>query len=312
MTLSNFNCSFSNLGDIYRLGMFEYQQYRSRFAAHKPSKYTLAYEDESAALLQAFLIMDDNQAHEKAIQTARAVYVSAVKGVDALFKTLKNFTRELSDDKTVQDNLFKDAGQQLLNDRGENNLADNDKVLGAMIRFVQNNQAALLAKDLPADFVSQLQDKQAQLATTNKAWLDEKEAGSAASDAKTIAGNALKTRLAAMFLEAQTIFQEEKEIAKKFVWDTLLVKVRGVRDAGIGGKVTHKVTEKGVGNVTLFIPLLNLTVVSDADGRYELSPLPAGTYNIEVTCAGFKPLIIEGRVVKAGVVGRLTIVLEPV
>lgn len=312
MTPSNFNCSFSDLGDIYRLGMFEYQQYRPRFAAHKPSKYTLAYEEESLALLQAFLIMDDNQAHEKAIQAARAVYVSSVKGVDTLFKSLKSFTRELSDDKTTQDNFFKDAGQQLLNDRGENNLADNDKVLNAMIRFVQNNRAALLVKDLPADFVAQLQNKQTQLATTNKAWLDEKAAGSAASDAKTIAGNELKARLSALFLEAQTIFQEEKEIAKKFVWDTLLIKVRGVRDAGISGKTINKATEKAIGGITITILALNLTVVSDANGRYELSPVPEGVYDIEVKGDGFKSLVIEKRVVKSGVIGRLNIELEAV
>jgi flagellar motor protein MotB len=311
MTPSIFGCSFSDLADTYRLGMFEYQQYRNRFTAHKPSKYTLAYDEESSALLQAFLIMDDYQAHEKAIQAARAVYVGEVKGVDALFKLLKSFTRELSSDKTTQDNLYKDAGQQQLNDRGENNLADNDKVLGTMGRFVQSNQAALLAKDLPADFVTQVQDKQAQLAKTNKAWLDEKEAGSVASDVKTSAGNALKTRLSDLFLEAQTIFQAEKEIAEKFVWNTHLTKVRGVKDAGIGGKVTHKVTEKGVGNATISIPLLNLSIVSDATGRYELSPLPAGTYTIEVTCDGFKPQVIEGRVVKTGIIGRLAIVLEP-
>lgn len=256
--------------------------------------------------------MDDYQAHEKAIQAARAVYVNAVKGVDGLFKTLKNFTRELSDDKTTQENLFKDAGQQLLNDRGEYNLADNDKLLGAMIRFVQTNQAALLAKDLPADFVTQLQNRQTLLATTNKAWLDEKEAGTAASDAKTLAGNALKNRLSAMFLEAQTIFQDEKEIAKQFVFEAFLSKVRGVQDAGVGGKIIHKVTEKGVGNVTVAIPALNLSTVSDASGRYELSPLPPGTYTIEVTAAGFKPQVIEGRVVKTGVIGRLAITLEPI
>lgn len=311
MTPSNFGCSFSDLGDVNRLGWFEYQQYESRFTAHKPSKYTPAYLEESMVIHQAFLKMDDYQAHAKVIQAARDVFVNEVKSVNPLFKTLKNYIGELTKDKNELANLIKDAGQQLFDNRGVTILEDNDKLLSTMIRFIQANQAALLAKDLPSNFIGQLKDKQANLAATNKAWLDEKNASSAASDTKTIAGNEIKNRLSDMFLDARTIFVEEKEIAKKFVFDTFLAKVRGAKDAGISGKILDKVSEKAVANITVAIPALGISVVSDADGRYELSPIPEGKHDIEVKGEGFKPLLIEKRVVKPSVIGRLNIELEP-
>jgi Carboxypeptidase regulatory-like domain len=311
MTASTFGCSFPNLADVFRLGTLEYQHHQARFAAHKPSKYPPQYGEENVAMLQAFLYMDDYQAHTNAIQAARELYVTEVKGVSSLFKTLRNFVGELTTDKAKLENLLKDAGQQQLNDRSANDLEDNKKVLSTMMRFIQTNSVDLLKKDLPADFIQQLQKRQASLTATNTAWLAEKEAGNAATEAKTIAGNALKARLSDMFLDAKTIFQDEKEIAQKFVFDTILAKVRGPRDAGVSGKTSNKTTEKAVGEMTVAIPSLNLSVVSRSDGRYELVPVPAGTYDIEVTGVGFKTLVIEKQVVKADVVGRLNIALEP-
>lgn len=312
MPVSNFNCSLSVLADIVRLGLFEYEQKQDRFAAHKPSKYTPTFGAESNALLQSFMAMPDFQSFSKSIEAARDVYYGEVKSVTVLFKNLKNYINELSTDKNGLTNYYKDAGQQLFDDLGTNNLEDNDKLLSTMGRFILTNQADLMAKDLPATFAQQLKDKQTSLKATNKAWLDEKDTATAASTAKTIKGNELKNRLSDIFFDAQTIFTEEKDIAKKFVWDTLLTKVRGVRDAGVGGKTTDKATKKAAANITLSIHALNLSVVSDANGRYEFSPLPEGMHDIEIKGDGFKTLVIEKRVVKSGVIGRLNIELEAV
>lgn len=310
MTVANFNCSLSNLADATRLGWFEYEQYQSRFAAHKPSKYTATFGAENLALLQSFVAMGDYPSSAKTIQNARDLFTNEVKTVSGLFKTLKNYINELTMDKTVRTNYYKDAGQQLFDELGANSADGNDKLLGAMIRFVESHQAELTAKDLPANFVQQLKDKQTSLSNAHKAWLAAKDTATAASDAKITAGNELKNRLSAMFLDAQTIFFEEKEIAKKFVWDMLLTKVRGVKDAGLSGKTINTATEKAVSGIIVAISSLNLSVVSDANGRYEFPVLPEGTFDIEARGEGFKTLVIEKRVVKAGVVGRLNLALE--
>ncbi|MBL7817988.1 MAG: carboxypeptidase regulatory-like domain-containing protein [Saprospiraceae bacterium] len=310
MTVANFNCSLSNLADTTRLGWFEYEQYQNRFAAHKPSKYTATYGADSLALLNDFVAMADYQSHAKNIQNARDLFTNEVKTVSVLFKTLKNYINELTPDKTMRTNYHKDAGQQLFDELGAYSADGNDKLLGAMIRFVESHQVELTAKDLPANFVQQLKDKQTSLSNAHKAWLAAKDTATAASDAKITAGNELKNRLSAMFLDAQIIFLEEKDTAKKFVWDMLLTKVRGVKDTGLGGKTINGATEKAASGIIVAIPLLNLSVVSDANGRYEFPVLPEGTYDIEAKGDGFKTLVVEKRVVKAGVIGRLNLVLE--
>ncbi len=312
MTTSSFNCSFSDLSDTARLGWFSYHLYLDRFAAHKASKYTQALADDNLARINAFLVMDDYQAHVALIQNARDSFVNEIKGINTLFKLLKNYGAELTDDKEKRKTLFKDAGQQLYDKLRTNHWEDYDGLLNTMIRFVQSNQADLLAKDLPASFLTQLQDKRAKLAATYNVWRDEDAAGSAATEAKNIAGNTIKANLSAMFAEAQVIFQEEKEIAKKFVWDIYLAEVQGPRDAGVGGKILLKDTKKGVEKVTVSIPSLNMSIVTDADGRYELSPVPPDTYDIEVTGVGIQKQVIKDRVIKQGVIGRLTIEVEAV
>ncbi|MBL7815814.1 MAG: carboxypeptidase regulatory-like domain-containing protein [Saprospiraceae bacterium] len=307
-----YSCSASDLADVIRLGLFDYEQYQPRFAAHKPSKYTATYGTETQTLLKDFVTMEDFQSHAKTVQTARDAFTNEVKSVAVLFKMLKNYINELTADKTLRTNHYKEAGQQLFDELSANSAEGNDKLLGAMIRFVQTYQAELTAKDLPADFVQQLKDKQTRLSNTHKAWLTAKETASAASDTKIAAGNELKSRLAMLFADAQVVFQEEKDIAKKFVWDTLLTKVRGARETGLNGKTINASIEKAAGGITVSIPSLNLSVVSDANGRYEFPSLPEGTYDIEAKGDGFKTLVVEKRVVKAGVVGRLNLALEMV
>ena len=115
-----------------------------------------------------------------------------------------------------------------------------------------------------------------------------------------------------MCADAQIALDDDKEAAKKFIWDTALSLTRGQKETGLGGRVTIAGAKKTLANVEVAIPALNLTTVTDADGRYVFPQLNEGNVDLTFTLAGYKPLSIEERFVKSGVTGRLNVELEAI
>ena len=115
-----------------------------------------------------------------------------------------------------------------------------------------------------------------------------------------------------MLGDGQKVFYDNKIIAQKFVWATLLTAVRGVKPTGLGGKVIDGVKESPLSIATATIPSLGLTVGCDKDGRYQFPALTEGVYTLEFKADGYKTLVVEQRTVKAGVKGRLNVALEAI
>jgi Carboxypeptidase regulatory-like domain len=91
-----------------------------------------------------------------------------------------------------------------------------------------------------------------------------------------------------------------------------LNKTRGVRPAGIFGKITEKETGKILDGVVVTIQHTDRQNISSATGRYEVSPLAAGTYVAVVEKAGYQPVISGDLIVKTGKLTRWNVALEPV
>ncbi len=79
------------------------------------------------------------------------------------------------------------------------------------------------------------------------------------------------------------------------------------------GKVTaESTTGVAVANAKISIVSVNKSCVSDAEGRFDLSPVAAGVYNILIEAESFQPFAIEAYEVKTGIIGRLNVVLTVV
>lgn len=77
-----------------------------------------------------------------------------------------------------------------------------------------------------------------------------------------------------------------------------LVSLRG----GISGTVLHMDTEEPLRNASVAVAVedYTITVVTDANGSYHVPNIPAGTYALTVSLAGFNTTIVEDVVVVSG------------
>jgi hypothetical protein len=77
-----------------------------------------------------------------------------------------------------------------------------------------------------------------------------------------------------------------------------LVSLRG----GISGTVLHVDTEEPLQNASVAVAVedYTITVVTDANGSYHVPNIPAGTYSLTVSLAGFNTTIVEDVVVVSG------------
>ena len=77
-------------------------------------------------------------------------------------------------------------------------------------------------------------------------------------------------------------------------------------------KVVIKGTTDVLTNATISILSLNKSVQTDIEGRFELSPIAAGFYNIKIDAPDFEPFIMENFEIKIGTIRRLNIEMQAV
>ena len=88
--------------------------------------------------------------------------------------------------------------------------------------------------------------------------------------------------------------------------------ILGTRAAGVGGKVTIMGTKTALNNVPITIVELNKSVKTNADGRFEISPVASGDYTLRIEAEGYKTIVLEAYEIKIGTIGRLNVEMETV
>jgi len=97
-------------------------------------------------------------------------------------------------------------------------------------------------------------------------------------------------------------------------WATMLVVLAAPAWAGTTGKISGRVVdERGepLGGVNVSVPAARTGAVTEADGRYVIINVPAGTYDVRINLIGYKTTTVLGLVVSADQTASLDVRLEP-
>ena len=82
----------------------------------------------------------------------------------------------------------------------------------------------------------------------------------------------------------------------------LIFSVNLLMAQSISGNVTDATSHQGLSGASIYFPQLKLGAVCDIHGHYTLSPLPKGTYNVEMHMTGYaiiaQKVIIDGNVIR--------------
>ena len=106
------------------------------------------------------------------------------------------------------------------------------------------------------------------------------------------------------------IYKKDPESAQLFVWTSVLAQTHGVRNAGVGGKVTIDGTKMILEGVKLTIIEVGKTAFTEKKtGKYEMTPLSSGKYTMLIEMEGYEPQTIKFKV-NTGSITRLNVAMK--
>ncbi len=111
-------------------------------------------------------------------------------------------------------------------------------------------------------------------------------------------------------LDGQEIFKSEDAVLKQFVFEQVLNLVSGTGTAGFKGNGTDAVTNLPLAEVLFYIKSSDKTTISGPDGKFSLTGLAAGDYEITASKEGYQDKKFT-QTVKTGTVSNLDIGLPP-
>jgi Carboxypeptidase regulatory-like domain len=161
-----------------------------------------------------------------------------------------------------------------------------------------------MPKSFPAEFESLAQ----VFKTERNRFVSNSMSAVEGTDIKDKAIYEVEVELSNLLKAGKVIFDKEPLNLRKFTFEDLIKEVRGTEPAGVKGYLLAELNERPVEGVVVSTGEYSTT--SDTNGRYELR-LPSGVYTLRFEKPGYQTLVVEGRVVKVGVMGRYNATMMP-
>ena len=311
MAKTLYNCSVDSLYLALHYGWDLTEQHLTAFVAYK-SKYTPAFVTTHREALRIAEDMPDQQARIAPTQAQRVDLVAKKEEVLTYFQFLVGYIEDAYQKDKVKI-MTQSAGQAKYAKAQNNNWTSVKSLLSSAVAFIENNQADLTADDnMPLDFLTRFKQARADFDALYSLWNTDDSDSYQLTEAKINANNAVYNTILGVLSDAQKVFRNDATKAQKFTFSALLSQIRGTTAAGVSGKVVIKGTTDVLTNATISILSLNKSVQTDIEGRFELSPIAAGFYNIKIEAPDFEPFIMENFEIKIGTIRRLNIEMQAV
>jgi Carboxypeptidase regulatory-like domain len=308
MTANNYNCSQEDLYNACRIAWDLCASKSSDFGAFK-SKYTPAFIARNRADVEAAARLPDAAARRAIAQSARMDMFPLRDTVVKYSGWLKSYIDD-GFELSKREIMYNAACQSYLaKAKGEN--WGNVTALGSStIQFIEENLATLTANDnMPTDFLQRVKDVTAAFKAAYATWLLADTAASDQTDVKIMSNNTIYNNVIAMLTDGQRLFKEDAAIAKQFSFATILAQIQDTKNAGLAGKVTQVGGKIPIVGAKVSIDGTDQFVLTDSDGKYELSPLSMGTYSITITFDTFITQTFADLVIRTGTMSRLNVQL---
>ena len=310
MASSNYGCSQPDLYNAVRIAWKAYLDNVDAFTQYSPF-YKVALGTQKLADVDAADRLPDKAARQSVAKNARLELATARDGFMYQFGLLKSYINRIYQG-SKRDLTMEAIGDGYAAKANSGNVGSLTALISSAVPYVEDNIAELTASNImPPTFLAQLQA--AAKATTEKydAALAADQAVADNTDSKINANNALYADVKLMLTDAQSIFKNDANTLKLFVWATILDKTHGTRNAGVGGKITLDGTKNALAGVRVRILNTEKLVITDGEGRFEIAPLSMGSYTAIIEKEGYETLTLTFEI-KTGVTTRLNGALKMV
>ncbi|MBL7766667.1 MAG: carboxypeptidase regulatory-like domain-containing protein [Chitinophagaceae bacterium] len=304
-----YHCPQEDLYTIVYLGWKSCRKKLSAFTDFKPI-YTDAYIDEKLAQADAAEKMPSEQERDGKISSIRLHLINANRTCLNNFQSLKRYI-ETAYTPEFAEPEYTIIGQDLYLKASRNNWDTTKNIMTKCSTYIAQNVVKLSENlNMPSTFPAKFESDLANFNTLHHDFLEAEESSTDETEAKIAANNAIYTDLMSMFADAQILFKNQDALLKQFTFSDVLYLVSGAGTAGVRGTITNANNNKAIKEVTLTVEDTEHNAITDDVGKFEISPMASGTYNLLVSAPGFESQTISHEVL-IGTISTLNITLTP-
>ena len=311
MITPSYGCSQPDLYSACRLAWKLCQKNLAAFVIFS-LQYSEAFIAAHFVAVDAADFMLDFPARKALAKSAREDLDEAKRELVYQYGLLTAYIKKAFDASKAPLMLVESGEGYLAKARDKGGWSSASSLINSALPFLDKYAAVLSSENImPPAFIVTFRAVAKDFNDKNTVSQDANDAIGEGGDAKVIANNALYLSVRAMLEDAQKIFRKNPDLAKQFVWSTLVAQTHGVKNAGFAGKITDADNPKLGVVATITVKNSDKTAISDSDGRYELGPLSMGDYSVTITAVGYETMTVE-IAINTGVTARLNVNLKKV
>jgi hypothetical protein len=290
-----------------RLSCLNFINSQTLFEAFSP-RYNKMYGAKfNAEIDEAEAMPSDNArsglSTDNRILLSRAASVGLIK-----WQNLKRYILEAYE-ADRSDNMLKIAGQPLYTSASGNHWQSVKGLMNEGSLFIKNHQAELVANEnMPPNFGVDFDAAKDSYDALQIKFFGGVTDGSANTQQRISANNALYAKLTKMFSDAQIIFADDEPTRQQFVFSNVKAIISGISQAGIRGFVTNAVTGMPIEGAIIATANNIYNGITDADGRVDFKGMVANDYSFTISADGYTAQMVAVTI-KIGTVSALNVSL---
>ena len=281
------------------------------FTALKP-KYDSAFFTAALAEIAAAEALPDEDYRTSEVQAKRLVCQGRATECLNTWQLLKGYIEDAKDFSGPMEKVA-------LNAAGAGKYAaasgfDWESVTGLMasgLLFITNNTLALTANNnMPATFADSFSTTADDIQLALSEFQDQEDLKREDTQKKLKANNDLYDKVIQLCKDGQRIFRNDEALRLQFVWEQVMYTVHGAGIAGLHGVVRDSVSNLVLPNALVLVDETGDSGLSDTDGIYRITGLPAGSYTVKCSATGYVASTVPFKV-SQGTISELNFVLNP-
>lgn len=209
-------CSQAELYAICSIGWQSYDENLPDFSDFS-SKYDAQFSINAKAAIESAKQLPDFQARNEPSETS---YTEMVKTVNTCNRNFRKLRRHITNafNKDVVKGKIEAAGEEHYKKSMNRNWAETELMLTSATTFITDNNAALTAGGMPAQFVTDFATARTAFFGYYGTFTDSEQDEVEGTDEKVIANNGIYDTLMGMFEDGQVIYEEDAAKRARFTF----------------------------------------------------------------------------------------------
>ena len=309
MATPNYGCSYQKLYPLTRIAWGNCLDDSADFIEFFP-EYTKELITQRQAAIDAADLLPDYSARVVVRDAAFLTVKSCRDDGVRLFGFLLSYIQKTYAADIVE-SMYDAAGKKYLAAAKKVDWPSVSQLFSSALPFMDEHWAELTEKvKVTPAFLDDFKAKSAAFQAAYTAYKATEQSVKDKGDEKIMANNAVYADLMLMLTDAKRVYSDDPERIKDYTFTVLLSQVQNPKNAGLAGKIIQKGTKTAIKTAKIMMLVIEKATTVDDKGRFEITPLSVGKYDIVVEAEGYVTQTFKDVKIRMGVTTRLNVVME--